>query len=250
MRKTKIDKTNDQDNTDLNEISMGLDATELGDPNLTNPNPTNSNLTDLFDTAISETLSNATPDLVLQAPLITKDQAAKIMFNIAESLEIPIHMAISLVFSLFLKGAANKGAPDKLSSSTTLPTGIKVTLTKGELLANYKAVTRNNHLRRMAELLSTEISNFAEKTGTPGDLWQKVNILIGPKETPLTPAERSWCSSFNQKNSICADKYPRVYTLLAVEYRIKFQSKNNTTRSAPTPTPRKGQKPKTNPKKK
>jgi hypothetical protein len=43
-------------------------------------------------------------------------------------------------------------------------------MTKEDLLNSYKHVTNNSYLRRLAESLATEISEYAEKNKLDGDL--------------------------------------------------------------------------------
>lgn len=68
---------------------------------------------------------------------------------------------------LFLKGAANKGAPDNLAVTYTIEKE-RITLFKGDLMHAYKLYCRNNYLRRLAEFMATKISQFAEVNGVNG----------------------------------------------------------------------------------
>lgn len=130
-------------------------------------------------------------------------------------------LIFSLIYLLFLKGAANRNSSGSLSASLVID-GEEVRMTKDDLLSAYQSITRNIYLRRLAEFLASNISKFAEANGYSGDIFPKVNALLNRNEPPLTPAERAWCSSFNQKNEDCYRMFPRVATLLAMEYRYKF----------------------------
>lgn len=162
---------------------------------------------------------------------ITKQTVVRIIDMIAYNTGLQHKYVLQLVFILFLKGAANFGAPLKLTAELETPEG-KISLQKKELMYAYETVTKNPYLRRMAEFLATNISHFAEKNKINGDLFNKINLLITTKDEPLTQQERAWCSSFNQKNPDCLEKHQRVYTLLSVEYNLKF-GKSNIKRNNP-----------------
>jgi hypothetical protein len=156
---------------------------------------------------------------------ITDKQVNGIIRSLAEANQIGPLRALHLVYLLFLKGAANKGAPDSLGA-TIIVQGDKVEMKKGDLMSAYKTHCKNNHLRRLAEYLATPISNFASANNLPGDLFPQVFSLLTRDEEPLSIEERAWCSSFNQKNNDCLTLHPRVASLLSVEYRLKFQKNN------------------------
>ena len=87
----------------------------------------------------------------------------------AESATINHAQALNLIYMLFLKGAANKGVPDSLSTSIVVESK-KVTITKGDLMSAYKLACRNSYLHRLAEFLASNISKFAESNGWSGDI--------------------------------------------------------------------------------
>jgi hypothetical protein len=182
---------------------------------------------------------------------ILPDTAHRIIITLGNNLQTDLTSTVRLIFLLFLRGgrlSANKGAPDSLNSSL-INNENKITLTKGQLLNVYKAaawsypfqgstmqldgrcrpsrqaVTGNSHLRRLAEYLATDISNFAAANNIPGESVNRVSALLNRNEEPLSSEERSWCSSFNQKNPDCINRFPRLSTLIAVDYRIKFSNK-------------------------
>lgn len=94
-----------------------------------------------------------------QEAMIGKTEVLCIFAILQENFTISLSETMTLVFLLFLKGAANKGAPDKLGADIIDSLGNKVTMRKEDLLtAYYKVVTRNLHLRRLAEFLATPIS--------------------------------------------------------------------------------------------
>lgn len=154
---------------------------------------------------------------------ITTQQFNRIIARIVFSLSLTtVKQAIILVSLLFLKGAANAGAPKSLSSTLYLSPNEKVSLSKEDLMQAYKMECRNNHIRRLAEYMATTISLFAQNNNLNGDIVGRITALIGPGDTPLSPGEKAWCNSFNQKNPKCMEVHPRVATLLSVEYHKKF----------------------------
>lgn len=182
-----------------------------------------------FDKAI-EKLSKENSTIIVssesnQEAMITKAEVLRISGILQENFSISQWETMTLIFLLFLKSAANKGALDKLGGEIVL-LGDKVNMRKEDLISAYKVVTRNLHLRRLAEYLATPISRFAENNNLLGDLFQKINIFVPLKDMPLSPSERACCSSFNQKNKDCLELFQRVYSLFAVEYTIKFKKKD------------------------
>ena len=143
---------------------------------------------------------------------VTPSQATKRFTNLSNSLGVPIRGILILIYQLFLKGAANKGAPGSLSSTINSPNGENMTMLKEMLLYKYKMFCKNAHLRRLAELLASDISSFAFSKKLQGDLTPKIAALIRPGEEPLSLEERAWSSSFNQKNPDCITLHSRVHT--------------------------------------
>ena len=178
---------------------------------------------------------------------VTASQANKRFSLLSNSLGVHVKGILILTYQLFLKGAANKGAPGSLSATISSPNGEKITMLKEMLLHDYKMVCKNAHLRRLAEFLATDISIFAFSNKLQGDLAPKRSALIRPGEEPLSLEERAWCSSFNQKNPDCIISHIRVHTLLQLEYRMKFQGdKGNKKKTPSKPAQRKKQKNKRN----
>lgn len=178
---------------------------------------------------------------------ITSEEVYAICVHFANYNNIGLKVATVLIFLLFLKGAANKGAPNSISASINLQSGI-TSATKEDLLSSYKKVTGNEYLRRLAEYFATRISKFAQKYSFDGDLAQQIATTMKSTDPPLTPDERAWCSSFNQKNPDCYNLHPRVTSLLIADYNKKFNVKKKENNSKETKqvksSPRKGQKPK------
>jgi hypothetical protein len=81
---------------------------------------------------------------------------------LSESLQTDYKTTLQLTYLIFLKGAANKGAPESLSATTITHNGTSITLKKEYLLTAYKTQCRNTHLRRLADRprLATHISEW------------------------------------------------------------------------------------------
>lgn len=125
---------------------------------------------------------------------------------------------------LFLKGAANKGAPTSMSVQVTAIDGQLVEVTKQDVMQCYSAVAKNNFVRRLAETLSTEICRFAEAKGLKGDLHLAANnYYVAKGEAPLNAKERAWANSFCQTNELIETEAPRIAKFLAQNYFDRFK---------------------------
>jgi hypothetical protein len=166
-----------------------------------------------------------------------KKHSLQLLTHLQERHGFEHHISLALIYALFLKGAANKGAHENLEA-TLRYNNENISLSKRELLSAYKFVSGNPHLRRLAEFLATEISEYGAAHKEPGDLFNKTQLLLKPEDSPLNIEERAWCSSFNRHNPDCADRYPRVSRLLTEEYNRKFKygaSVRQTNESTPKP---------------
>jgi len=158
-------------------------------------------------------------------------------------------LAAALIFMLFLRGAASQNTPDSINVSITTKEAI-ISTSKRDLLVTYQRVTGTVYIRRLAEYFATDISRFAERYNKDGDLAVQITLSIPLDQPPLTRAERAWCSSFNQRNPVCQQLFPRVSQLLVADYKRKFFKKDNqnsnpttTTKKIHKPSPKKGGKP-------
>jgi hypothetical protein len=75
-------------------------------------------------------------------------------------------------------------------------------------------------LDKLDKLTPSARSEYGYEGDLASQLILKINVEAG--EDPLSPAERAWASSFNQKNLECEKRYPRVSKLLA---QAKLDSK-------------------------
>jgi hypothetical protein len=88
---------------------------------------------------------------------ITREQAEIVADTVAAYLSIPYVPALTLIFILLLKGAANQGTPNSIIATVTYD-GKDYSITKEELLTCYQRRIGDKYIRRMAEVLATDIS--------------------------------------------------------------------------------------------
>jgi hypothetical protein len=88
-------------------------------------------------------------------------------------------------------------------------------------------ITGNKYLRRMAEAMAVQISQYAEKNGLYGDLGKRIQTrLRAATGESLTPKELAWCSSFCQDlPDLATFASERVAKLLAEDYDSRFARK-------------------------
>ena len=183
-----------------------------------------------------------------QSDVMEESQLEEIITRIATSFSIPNSLALEGIYLLLLGGCANLSCPlnykitllQKKEENEDLT---EIHINKENLLYEYKQVMKNNHIRRLAESLATKISEYAEINNLNGDLAKKINTsLIRKGESPLTPKERAWCSSFNQNNMEIASKtkdYNRILRVLATElFEIQQTTNLNPKPKTKTPSPR------------
>ena len=183
-----------------------------------------------------------------QSDVMEESQLEEIITRIATSFSIPNSLALEGIYLLLLGGCANLSWPlnykitflKKKEENEDLT---EIHIKKENLLNEYKQVMKNNHIRRLAESLATKISEYAEINNLNGDLAKKINTsLIRKGESPLTPKERAWCSSFNQNNMEIASKtkdYNRILRVLATElFEIQQTTNLNPKPKTKTPSPR------------
>lgn len=196
------------------------------------------------------TISKSDNFKYFQSNGLEENQLEEIITRIATSFSIPNSLALEGIYLLLLGGCANLSCP--LNYKITLlqkkeenEDFTEIHIKKENLLYEYKQVMKNNHIRRLAESLATKISEYAEINNLNGDLAKKINTsLIRKGESPLTPKERAWCSSFNQNNMEIASKtkdYNRILHVLAIELFEIQQTTNLNPKPKPkpkTPSPR------------
>lgn len=170
-------------------------------------------------------IAEIAPSLSSQTKLSVPEVKA-ILSRLGNMVGLTPNRAFAAVALLFLKGAASTGAPSTMSVDVADPDGTDVTVTKDDLLFCYKAITKNGFLRRLAETLSVEISQFAQDFGLSGELSAKIEArLLSENKEALSATERAWCSSFCQ-NIVDLNKRAkseRLAALLSRDYLERFQ---------------------------
>lgn len=154
---------------------------------------------------------------------MSQDQAEEIITKLADLHNLLPATAFAAIAILFLNGASNKGAPLSMHVKVLTKEGTEKNITKDDILHIYSTVTGNKYLRRLAQALATEISQFAEKNNLDGDLAKTIEpAIMQDEDLPLSAQERAWASSFNQNNKKALELCPRVVSYLARDYHKRF----------------------------
>jgi hypothetical protein len=176
---------------------------------------------------------------------ISSEMISDIVINIATKFKIPESTALKAIFILLLRGAANIPTPGNLKARILNTKGEEIIIRKDDLMYEYRFATGNNFLRRLADTMASEISQFAEKNELDGEIAQKINnLVLREGDAPLSLIERAWCSSFNQNNPDLSnnENTKRVAILLAKDlYERKNDPKGfkaKKIKSSPKPSPR------------
>lgn len=177
---------------------------------------------DIKKLPINDLVPNMKPDLV------TADEVNDFLQTISDSHGISKDLALLGVSLLFLKGACNNSAPNRMSITLKTPEG-NVELTKYDLEYACHLATKNKFLRRIAQFLAPQICSLAEANGIPGDLAVKLNNLAIAKENstgPLSTKEKAWACSFVQEvDNLSKLASPRLVALLAEDYNKNLANK-------------------------
>lgn len=185
---------------------------------------------------------------------LPESQVVDIIQRFANHFDISPPEAYSAIAVLMLKGASNANAPGSMSIEMKTSDGRLLTIQKHDILTIYRRVTDNDHIRRLAETLGVEISEYALANKLDGDLAKSFNnkILAKGDQAPLTPTERAWSNSFLQDNPKVSEVAPRIAQLLIIDYVSRFPRKTNTKQKtastkptnpkAPAKAPAKGKK--------
>lgn len=166
-----------------------------------------------------------------KANTLSESDINKIINSLATTHGITNVTALCAVFLLFLKGAANNGAPLTMSVDVIDSNGT-TTITKYDVKYAYQRVTQNEFIRRLAESLAKEIGTYAEKNFLSGDIAAKIDSRIMAMKDekdriPLSSKERAWASSFSQRISNLAElSSSRLPQLLATDYNERFAKKS------------------------
>lgn len=188
-------------------------------------------------------------DVTIRSNKLPKGTFTKIVNDMTRQYRVihPVTVARGL-FLLFLRGAGNYGTPLTLSVEVKGEDGELYTISKRDLMFYYHMITKNEHLRRLAEPIADEISKFAETNGLSGDLAKQIDRRLratvdenGKSPGPLTPKERAWCSSFNQDNATLNTDpgLARLGRLLAQDLEVKFGGKTQGKQGKGKPVPKK-----------
>jgi len=198
-----------------------------------------------LDGALKDTASIDISRTDFKKVSVSKTDIAKIIQMISQTFNLERSMTIVAIILLFLRGAASNGTPGSLSVEVD---GVEIS--KRDLMYAYEMVTRDLHLRRLAEAMAPTIGVYAEKMRLRGELAQRINTNILAKgELPLDMKEAAWCSSFSQGMPDLEQKSsPRLVALLAEDYNTRFAKKGKPRKEPPTsagpiPKDKKGTKP-------
>lgn len=201
------------------------------------PAQENFNIEDIRNQVDSQALEDIAP--TVKAPVMEKENVEKILQRLANYKYLTPTATFIAVALLFLKGAANKAAPDSMYVEVKAKDDTMIKVTKGDLFTYYKEITGNRFLRRMAEYLAPDIAAMAERNGLQGELAPKLetDLIDLGDETPLTPKEKAWANSFCQGvEGLERLASPRLKKLLYLDYQQRFGSK----RPTPVKTKEKG----------
>lgn len=175
---------------------------------------------------------------------LSTEAVKEIVTKISTDMQVSAPIAMAAIYLLLLKGAANVKAPNSMEVIVLNEKKEQVSLTKLDLMAAYRRVTGNNFLRRLAETLACEISQFAEANNLRGELATRINNKLQMSgEPPLNNREMAWASSFCQGltnlSQLSTDRLPG---LLAEDYSLRFSNKTKGRNQPKSNNMRKGQK--------
>lgn len=165
----------------------------------------------------------------LKANLLSQEKITEIIVGLATSHGISEQDAFVAIILLFLKGAANNGAPNTMGVTIVDTDKNHLVITKNDLKYSYQRATGNEFIRRLAESLAEQIGKYAEKNFLIGDIAQKIDsrILINKEDKdriPLSQKEKAWASSFSQcLPNLSELSSTRLPQLLAADYYERFQ---------------------------
>jgi hypothetical protein len=167
----------------------------------------------------------------LGSPPLEREQIESVLARLAHRNYLKPITAFCAIALLFLKGAASKTAPDKMFVEVRAIDGSVSKVTKGDLMHMqvYYEVTQNRFIRRLAESLAVQISNFAERHNMKGDLAMNLEIEeISEGREPLTAKEQAWANSFCQHvQNLETLSSPRLRQLLNKDYQLRFERRKN-----------------------
>lgn len=182
-------------------------------------------------------VSTISPELAKET--ITEEQRAQFIKSVADTHGISDAEAFIAISLLFLKGACNAAAPKTMSVDIYSPesgSGKPVSITKYDIEYACHLTTGNIFLRRFAQAMAPQISNYAEINNLNGDLAIRLNNLALSKGgTPLTTKEKAWASSFCQNSpELSAQAGDRLVELLAEDFQKRFGGKQSKKKTGPS----------------
>ena len=126
--------------------------------------PSTEPITQLISEAINTDLAAVAPTEQFGPRLISKEHQRLIIDKLSKMFGISEVEAITAIFILFLKGAANANSPLTMTATVHHTEGgglCETEVDKYNLLSVYGIVTKDKHIRRLAETLAAEIGAFA-----------------------------------------------------------------------------------------
>lgn len=195
-----------------------------------------------FDTLTEQTMKVKVSEIApleMRANTLTITEINNIIDTLAINHGIEKVSAFCAIILLFLKGAANNGAPNTMSVDVVDSISGPTTISKYDIKYAYQRVTHNEFIRRLAESLAMEIGKYAEKNFLSGDIASKIDsrIMASKEESeriPLSARERAWASSFSQRLPNLSDlSSSRLPQLLAADYNERFSKKSKEKKSSP-----------------
>jgi hypothetical protein len=164
----------------------------------------------------------------LKKELISEEEVIAFIQNLGRTHNLTDGESFVAIALLFLKGAGNSSAPKSMSVDITVQgSPHPINITKYDIEYSCHNVTGNWYLRRFAEAMSKEISEYAARNNLNGDLAIRLNNLaISKGGPPLNTLELAWASSFCQNRvDLSSLASERLATLLAEDFQKRFGNK-------------------------
>lgn len=168
--------------------------------------------------------SKIAPDEAVPITRINSENLSEIITRVAVDMKVDTYLALVAIYLLLLKGAANVKAPTSMEVKVLNEEGNPISLSKLDLMSAYRRVTGNTYLRRLAETLTVEISQYAKANNLRGELATRINNkLLSTGNPRLNDKEIAWASSFCQGLTNLAQlSTEKLPGLLAKDYTSRF----------------------------
>jgi len=198
-------------------------------------------LNQIVSEAIKTPVTQISPELAKET--ISPEQCSQFVRTLGSTHGLTDAQAFIAISLLFLKGACNQNAPKTMGVDIHVGDPRPIVITKYDIEYACYTVTNNILLRRFAQAMAPQISEYAEQNNLSGDLAIRLNTLAMSKGgPPLNSKEKAWASSFCQcifdLASVTGDRLP---TLLAEDFQKRFggkkkeSNKNVSKTGVPTP---------------